>query len=107
MDISETQRLMLRRKYARTYVLQMVTEIQREYEFGGLPKEFFKEFTLLALWQQMCCVTEEGILDWMRKWDDLLESYKMHKSLLAFVSRVDARFFEDVLEQEQQEKQEE
>jgi hypothetical protein len=107
MEIGEVQSLMLRGKYARTYVVQMVTEIQREHEFGGLPVDFVKEFAFLSLQQQMWCVTEEGIIRWMGQWDDLMARYKMHKAMLAFIDAVEASFWETVIQDTKENEEEE
>jgi len=80
-------------KYVREFVLYMVETVQDEVRTQGLPSSFLERFAFLALYQQMCCVTQDSIRLWMRKWDDLLKEYAEYPAVVAFVHELEEGFF--------------
>jgi len=82
--------------YSRDSVLSLVEEINDLFNKKLIPKSYLKEITVLALLQQMSCVTENNIKEWMtlyykfyNKYQDFLMMQKQNKE-------IEERLFEDL-----------
>ena len=81
-------------QYARDFVVHMANAVKKEADEGRVPSDLLGAIAFWAIYNQMCCTTEESTLLFMQRWDEILETYRYHTAIMEFIEETENGFFE-------------